>query len=400
VAFANAEAGVIGDPIFDTDAHDEAIQATKRAWQEHERRKKMEERQNTPGNGVEPFPFTMASNITLEPKEFLVDGFLGRYEVSAWYGPPDGGKSTVVVHAQACVAAGIEYCGRRVMHGPCLYVGAERGAVTKRRILARCREHGLPDIPLAVVDHAIDLRSGTVDTGRVIATAHELGELCGQPVVWINFDTWNRILAGGDENSSKDQGAVIKAVDHIHRETRAHVSFIHHVPVDRTDRMRGHGLVLGGVDLTARITKDSLVHVEVDKANDLIGKPAFAFDFKSVTLHVDTETGTETTAPVLVGVPGAAAAKSKPARKLSDRQRLAIDALTECLAAAGEAAPVSLQLPATLIVAPLDMWREELFANGVLDRDGPNPRQDFKQLSEQLQSRSLIGRRDNLVWKI
>jgi hypothetical protein len=291
VAFANAEAGVIGDPIFDTDAHDEAIQATKRAWQEHERRKKMEERQNTPGNGVEPFPFTMASNITLEPKEFLVDGFLGRYEVSAWYGPPDGGKSTVVVHAQACVAAGIEYCGRRVMHGPCLYVGAERGAVTKRRILARCREHGLPDIPLAVVDHAIDLRSGTVDTGRVIATAHELGELCGQPVVWINFDTWNRILAGGDENSSKDQGAVIKAVDHIHRETRAHVSFIHHVPVDRTDRMRGHGLVLGGVDLTARITKDSLVHVEVDKANDLIGKPAFAFDFKSVTLHVDTETG-------------------------------------------------------------------------------------------------------------
>jgi hypothetical protein len=64
---------------------------------------------------AQPFPFVLAHDITLEPKEFLIEGFLGRYEVSAWYGPPDSAKSVVMVHAQACVAAGIEYCGRRVM---------------------------------------------------------------------------------------------------------------------------------------------------------------------------------------------------------------------------------------------------------------------------------------------
>jgi AAA domain len=72
------------------------------------------------GHGATPFPFVLAHDITLKPKEFLIEGFLGRYEVSAWYGAPDSAKSVVMVHAQACVAAGIEFCGRRVTQGPCL----------------------------------------------------------------------------------------------------------------------------------------------------------------------------------------------------------------------------------------------------------------------------------------
>ena len=92
--------------------------------------------------------------------------------------------------------------------------------------------------------------TGQVDADRIIATAKALARATGLPVVWIIIDTLNRALAGGDENSSKDMGAVISAVDRIQRATGAHCSLIHHVPVDRTDRMRGHGSVLGAVDLT------------------------------------------------------------------------------------------------------------------------------------------------------
>ena len=63
--------------------------------------------------------------------------------------------------------------------------------------------------------------------------------------------------------------------------------------------MRGHGLVLGAVDLTVRITRDAkTVTVEADKANDLVERPRFAFCFKTVELASDGET--VTTAPVLV----------------------------------------------------------------------------------------------------
>src|SRR5215475_13779139 len=217
-----------------------------------------------------PFRFVLPRDITLQPKAFLIDGFVGAAETSAWYGPPDGGKSTVVLDAACHVAAKLDYCGRRVTRGAVLYVAVERGAVVERRVLAWCAHHGETDIPLAVVSETIDLRTNTLDADRIIATARAFAEACGQEVVWIIIDTLNRALAGGDENSSKDMGALIAAVDRIQRSTGAHCSLIHHVPADRTDRMRGHSSVLGAVDLTVRITKDdTTVTVEADKANDL-----------------------------------------------------------------------------------------------------------------------------------
>src|SRR5262245_53902530 len=154
---------------------------------------------------IDPFPFVLARDITLEPKAFLIDGFIGTAETSAWYGPPDCGKSTVILDAGCHVAAGLDYCGRRVTKGSVLYVAIERGGVVKRRSLAWCRRHGLTDIPLGVVAEMIDLRTGQLDADRIIATAKARGELCGPPVVWVIIDTLNRALAGGDENSSKDR---------------------------------------------------------------------------------------------------------------------------------------------------------------------------------------------------
>jgi hypothetical protein len=349
---------------------------------------------------TKPFEFTLAAGISIEPKDFLIDGFLGRYEVSAWYGPPDSAKSVVLVHAQACVAAGLEFCGRGVAQGPCLYVAAERGAIIRRRVLGWCKEHGLPDIPLAVVDHAIDLRTGRVDTDRIIATAYALASQCRQPVAWINFDTYNRILAGGDENSSKDAGAVLASIDRIHRETNAHVSLVHHVPVDRTDRMRGHGLILGGVDQTNRITKDEMVRVEVDKANDLVDKPVVGFTIRSVTIHFNEETGVETTAPVLLPTETTPTRSKTVPRKLSDKQRLAIDALNESLSSVGTAAPAGLLLPSSTIVVPMETWRKEIFARGIIDKDDTSPRETFRRLKNQLHARNIIASMNELVWKV
>jgi len=281
-----------------------------------------------------PFPYVLPRDITLGPKAFLIDGFVGAAETSAWYGPPDGGKSTVVLDAACHVAAGTDYCGNRITQGSVLYIAVERGAVVRRRVLAWCRHHGETDIPLAVVSEMIDLRTRRIHTDRIIATAQAFAEAGGIPVVWIIIDTLNRALAGGDENSSKDMGAVIAAVDRIQRATGAHCSLIHHVPVDRTDRMRGHGSVLGAVDLTVRITRDNkIVMVEADKANDLVEKPRFAFRFETVELASDGET--VTTAPVLVpcDVP-IQPRRSKPGPK-SRAEQVLRDAIFEALDTSG-----------------------------------------------------------------
>jgi len=347
---------------------------------------------------AEPFPYKLPRDITLAPKAFLIGDFVGAAETSAWYGPPDGGKSTVALDAGCHVAAGLDYCGRPVMQGGVLYLAVERGAVVKRRVLAWCKHHGQMDIPLAVVAEMIDLRTGQADADRIIATAKAFAQAGGLPVVWIIIDTLNRSLAGGDENSSRDMGAVITAVDRIQRATGAHCSLIHHVPVDRTDRMRGHGSVLGAVDLTVRISKDDkIVTVEADKANDLVEKPRFAFQFKSVELVCDGLA--VTTAPVLVACDAPATAQATKRKRLPKGAQIALRALSEAVEEAGSIPPASNHIPAKTTTVSIDQWRTYAYRRGISTSDEPRARQQaFKRATEYLIGEKHVGAWDNQAW--
>jgi hypothetical protein len=78
------------------------------------------------------------------------------------------------------------------------------------------------------------------------------------------------------------------------------------------------------------------------------------------------------------------------------RQARALDALDEVTLSHGEPAPLDIK---GVIAAPLELWRDELFARGILDRAAKNPRTDFKRIKDQLANKFLIGERDGLVWR-
>lgn len=321
---------------------------------------------------VQPLKFTLAGDITLEPKLFLIDGFVGQYEQSAWFGPPDAGKSAVMIDVACHIAAGLEYCGRTVERGAVLYVACERGAVVKRRIKAWCLEHhDRPDIPLAVIDDTVDLRTNKVDANRIIAAALQHAEQIGLPVVLIVIDTMNRALAGGDENGPKDMGAFIAALDRIYRTVKCHVSVVHHTPADRTDRMRGHTSATAAFDLTVSITRSNgAVVVAVEKGNDLVEKPEFRFEFKSVPLPVEPET----TAPVLVPISqGTVKAAARKPKLLSKAGKIALRALQEALDQAGVLnGPGSDHIPSGVRVTTKDVWRRYAYQAGISEGDSPD----------------------------
>jgi hypothetical protein len=344
---------------------------------------------------IVPFPFTLAKDVTLVSKVFMIDGLLGRHETSVFYGAPETGKSVVVLDMACCVAAGIAYCGRRVEQAPVIYVAVERGGLVKRRLLAWMKEHGLSEIPLAIIDAAVDLRTpGKLDDDRIVATALALEAICGEPAGWIIFDTLNRVLAGGDENSSKDTGAVIAAVDHIHRETGAHCSLIHHVPQDRTDRMRGHGSVAGATDTTVRISKDgAVVRVEVDKANDLVDRPQLAFTFKSVELDPVT------TAPVMVPVEEDQP-RHKPAKvKLTKAAKIALSALREAIDETGAVPQASNHIPANVKCVSVEQgWRNYAYNRGISAGDKRAQQLAFKRAVEALVADKHVGCWNGQAW--
>jgi putative DNA primase/helicase len=89
-----------------------------------------------------PLPYTLAKDLREdEDKEWMLEDWLGLDEISAFYGPPEAGKSTVVVDIGGHVAAGLEWNGRRVHRCGVLYCAVERGAITRRRLRAWIKEN-------------------------------------------------------------------------------------------------------------------------------------------------------------------------------------------------------------------------------------------------------------------
>ena len=326
-------------------------------------------------------------------KTWLVKNLLGKAEASAFYGMPGCGKSVLVEDMGLHIAGGLPWHGRDVIQGAVCYVALERRMLVERRAIAFRERHGIPDLPFAIIGGVFDFRAPqTAET--VGAIVRQVKEATDQEVVLVVIDTISRALAGGDENSSKDMGAIVATTARLQEATGAHIQWVHHVPIDGGERLRGHGALLGALDTTINVEKlaSGLRTATVIKANDSEEGEKIAFTLESV------EIGPETTAPIVVAADCADIPAARSCRKLSPRQAMAMTALAETVLSSGKSAPAQFDLPAGIKVAAQEDWRVELLRRNVIDSNGANPREDFKRTRNQLISRGLIGCRDQFVW--
>src|SRR5207248_10105841 len=176
--------------------------------------------------------FVLYSDLkTSASKAWLVHQMLGQGEASTFYGAPGCGKGVIIEDMCLHIAAGREWHGRPVLRGAVVYVALERKKLVERRAIAFRKKHGLEDLPFAIV--------GGVYNFREPATAARIADICRlvdeqttECVVLIVIDTLSRALAGGDENSPKDMGAIVNATAHLQEKTGAHVLWVHQMPHD------------------------------------------------------------------------------------------------------------------------------------------------------------------------
>src|SRR3954464_2552920 len=116
------------------------------------------------------------------------------------------------------IAAGLDWHGRPITRGAVLYLALERKKLVERRAIAFRTQHQLPDVPFAIAGGVYDFRNQT--------TANEITEICkqvenqtGETVVLVIIDTVSRALAGGDENSPKDMGALVATTARLQEST-------------------------------------------------------------------------------------------------------------------------------------------------------------------------------------
>ena len=234
---------------------------------------------------------------------------LGFGEAGTFYGAPGCGKGVIIEDMCLHIAAGREWHGRPVTQGAVVYIALERKKVVERRAIAFRKKHDLHDLPFAIVGGIYDFRDPR--TAPLIADiVKEVGRVTDERVVLIVVDTLSRALAGGDENSSKDMGAIVNSTAVLQEKTEAYVLWVHHMPHDG-DRMRGHGALLGAMDTTLHVVKGAAGRTAtVVKANDSEEGESVSFDLESVVIGVDG-----TTAPVVSVSLQSATKSSEPTLK-------------------------------------------------------------------------------------
>jgi hypothetical protein len=348
------------------------------------------------GQEKEPrFKLVSFNNIIVSSDPaYLVKGIIPAGGLVVVWGPPKCGKSFWTFDLLMHPALGWEYRGRRVQQGPVVYVALEGGKSFHNRVEAFRRQSDIGNqaVPFFLITNALNLVRDHADLIACIRA--QVGD---KPPAAVAIDTLNRSLAGS-ESDDKDMAAYIRAADAIREAFGCAVIIVHHCGIDGT-RPRGHTSLTGAADAQLAVKRDAADNVVVTVEWMKDGPDGETFVSRLEVVEVGTNIdGDEITSCVIVPVEGGAV-RPAPTRKLSDRQKLALDALADCVADQGAPPSPTLGLPGGIMAVPVGAWRDELYAKGVIDRDAKNPRKDFQRVRDSLQARKLIGARAELVWR-
>jgi AAA domain len=178
--------------------------------------------------------------LELPVPEPLIDGILYRDTMAVLFGMPGSAKTFLALDWALRVAAGSAWLGGFGVHqGPVLYVAAEgrHGIGQRVRAWLDARDLKRPSGFRLYPDVVNLLHPGHVDT--VCAWAAET-----RPVLVV-FDTLARAIPGADENSARDMGVAVGAVDRIRAAAGSTVLLVHHTGKDGMDA-RGSSALRGG----------------------------------------------------------------------------------------------------------------------------------------------------------
>ena len=214
----------------------------------------------------------------------LIKGLLDRGAMSVVYGDSNVGKTFVVLDMALHVAAGLPYGGLKTARCGALYVAAEDGSGVLKRAQALREKHGATASAsgLLFLPAPVNLRAAEVDLPGLVAAIRALPERPGLIVI----DTLSRAMAGGDENSSVDMGALVKNLDRLRAATSAHVLVVHHTGKDKARGARGHSLLRAATDTEIEVENGV---ISVTKQRDLDREWSSGFDLEPRVLGVDAD---------------------------------------------------------------------------------------------------------------
>jgi len=195
----------------------------------------------------------------------LIDGYpVPEGGLMMIYGHPKSLKTFIALSLSLSVATGTEWLGHEVPRaGKVLYVIAEGARGIQSRVDAWKLHHGVERIDeWYAQDGALQLDEEAVtdmlDEWRANMREQEGCEAGAEHMpTMIVLDTFARCTVGLDENSARDMGEAIHAMDLLQQETGATVVAVHHSPKAAGAVVRGSSAILGATDVAVYVKKES-----------------------------------------------------------------------------------------------------------------------------------------------
>ncbi|WP_049807045.1 AAA family ATPase [Pseudofrankia inefficax] len=182
----------------------------------------------------------------------LIKNTIDRRTVALLAGAPAVGKSFVALSWACCVATGTPWLGRAVDCARVLYVAAEGAFGLDARIGAWEAANGVTvdDGWLDVLPEPVQLLDAAAVDGLVDLVAAERYRL-------VVVDTFARSIVGADENSARDVGIAVDALELVRRATDdTAVLLVHHTGKDRST-VRGSSALEAAVDTVYGVDGDA-----------------------------------------------------------------------------------------------------------------------------------------------
>ena len=339
-------------------------------------------------------PLLYFDDITpaLDASDF-VEGLLIDGAMSVVYGDSNTGKTFFVLDLALHVASGVEWRGRAVDRRGVLYLALEGSHGISNRVAAFKLVHQVRDLPFVVVPIALDLLDPTADTIRVIEAAKVAASKLGIPVGLIVVDTLSRAIAGGNENSPDDMGALVRNIDIIRQELPAHVAIVHHSGKDTAKGARGHSLLRAATDTEIEVTRDAESGVStarVTKQREMDCEGEFGFRLESVVLGVNRRGKSVTSCVVRE------AEANTPEVNLTPTEKAALRELSALITESGTTGVPGVP-PSTPSVL-MDLWRHRFYERCKPAAKPEARRQAFGRAVDALLTAGKVAVIDERAW--
>jgi hypothetical protein len=350
--------------------------------------------------------FRLEDFDTLQPsiQQWTVKGLWPWSGVCFIGGPPGSGKSFWTLDALTRVVRGERVLGLKSKPCGVAYVAAEDAAGVRNRIKALRDKTGLLNGAFKMIGQAPNLTDAddVEDLKDTLRGAKADMARNGTRLGIVVIDTLAMATAGADENSGKDMGPVLAALQMLALDLDVVVLVVAHTGKDSERGLRGWSGLMGNADgcIMMNTAEGSSCSGTVTKVKSGPTGQRFAFDLDVVETGRDDDDDEVTSCLVVdreVGQSGTGNRKPKP----TDGQALILKALIDLTERDdAETVPPYPGVPPGTKGARRDVLKARAQAMGYRHSDtkAETTRTKINQDIKGLAGKSLIREEDNLIW--